>query len=106
LAASLSQALEGLPFKTGLFEPFLRDVERARLGEVMTVTDLQDSAFSLKVRALLLGNGAEWTGLIPLRGVESAAALADRIGREADPGLTFLDLKAEAGRFVYGYRYQ
>ena len=106
LTSSLTHALEGLPFRTGLFEPFLRDVEQARTRELMDITNLQQSAFSLKVRALLLGSGNEWTGLAPLRGVESASALADRIARENAPGLTFLDLKAEASRLVNGYRNQ
>lgn len=104
LASSLSQALQGLPFKTGLFEPFVRDVEKARMGELIDIVSLQPSAFSLKVRALLFGSGTAWTGLVPLRGVESASALSDRIAREAGPGLTFLDLKSEAGRLVNGYR--
>ena len=105
LASSLTHAVEGFPFRTGLFEPFLRDVEQARIGELMDITNLQQSAFS-KVRALLLGSGDQWTGLAPLRGVESASALADRISHESGVGLTFLDLKAEAGRLVNGYRIQ
>jgi predicted exporter len=39
-----------------------------------------------------------------LRNVTSASALADRITQEAGPGLTFLDLKSEAGQLVNGYR--
>jgi predicted exporter len=104
LASSLTRALEGLPFRTGLFEPFLLDVEEVRIGELMNITSLQRSAFSLKVRALLLGSGDEWTGLVPLRGVESAAALADRLSHDTGVNLTFLDLKSEAGRLVNGYR--
>ena len=106
LKASLDHALEGLPFRTGLFEPFLHDVEQARTRELMDSVNLQRSAFSLKVRALLLGSGDEWTALAPLRGVQSASALADRMNHEPVPGLTFLDLKAEAGRLVNGYRQQ
>ncbi len=106
LIPALSQSLKGLPFRPGLFEPFVEDVEEARLGELMTLTSLQQSAFSLKVRALLLGSGNAWNGLIPLRGVDSAQALADRVSREAGPDVMFLDLKGEAGRLVNGYRRQ
>jgi predicted exporter len=104
LASSLSHALEGLPFRTGLFEPFLRDVEQARTRHLMNTVDLQQSAFFLKVRALLVSSDDHWTALGPLHGVESASALTDRFSREATPGMTFLDLKAEAGRLVNGYR--
>ncbi len=106
LKASLEHALQGLPFRTGLFEPFLHDVEQARTRELMDSVNLQPSAFLLKVRALLLGSGEEWTALAPLRGVQSATALAERLSREDVPGLTFLDLKVEAGRLVNGYRRQ
>ena len=106
LTASLNHAKEGLPFRSELFEPFLHDVEQARTRELMDSINLQRSAFSLKVRALLLGGGNEWTALAPLRGVQSASALADRINRESSPGLNFLDLKFEAGRLVNGYRQQ
>jgi predicted exporter len=104
LTASLAHALEGLPFRTGLFRPFLNEVEQARTSDLMNTVNLQQSAFFLKVRALLVDSGDQWTALGPLHGVESGAALADRIGREAIPGMTFLDLKAEAGRLVNGYR--
>ncbi len=104
LTASLTQALEGLPFREGLFEPFSHDVEQARIGEFMDIVNLQQSAFFLKVRSLLVRNGNEWAGLVPLRGVESASALSDRLRHEAEAGLTFLDLKAEADRLVNGYR--
>lgn len=104
LTSALTNALEGLPFRSGLFDPFVRDLEQARTGPLLESTDLRESALSLKVRALLLQSGKEWVGLAPLRGVGSPSVLADRIDHEAIPGITFLDLKAEAGRLVNGYR--
>ena len=104
LVIALTRALEGLPFRTGLFEPFLRDVEQARTENPLEIADLQQSAFSLKVRSLLLRSGEGWIGLAPLRGVSSGATLADRMTREGGPGITYLDLKTEAGRLVNGYR--
>jgi predicted exporter len=104
LHTSLTSALDGMPFRPGLFEPFLRDVEQARTGALLEISDLQQSAFSIKVRALLLRSGEEWIGLAPLSGISSAAALTARFTEETTPGVTFLDLKAEAGRLVQGYR--
>ncbi len=49
-------------------------------------------------------SGEDWIGLAPLRGIASGAVLGDRMTREAGPGITFLDLKTEAGRLVNGYR--
>jgi predicted exporter len=104
LAASLAQAVKGLPFQEGLFEPFLHDVEAARMSPLMDIVNLQQTPFFLKVRSLLVRTGDAWAGLVPLRNVTSASALADRITQEAGPGLTFLDLKSEAGQLVNGYR--
>lgn len=106
LAASLAEAVKGLPFRAGLFEPFLRDVEAARTRPLMDIVNLQQTPFFLKVRSLLVRNGDTWAGLVPLRNVTSASALADRITQDGKPGLTFLDLKAEAGRLVNGYRHE
>jgi predicted exporter len=106
LAASLAEAVKGLPFRAGLFEPFLHDVEEARTSPLMDIVNLQQTAFFLKVRSLLVRHGDTWAGLVPLRNVTSASALADRITQDAEPGLTFLDLKAEAGRLVNGYRHE
>lgn len=103
LRRSLQQALQGLPFRAGLFEPFLQDVERARTGDLMDAADLEPSALSLKLRALLLHSGNEWTALAPVRGVTNPASLAARIEQEGQ-GLSFLDLKAETDRLVAGYR--
>ncbi len=104
LSASLTEALNGLPFRPGLFEPFLRDIEQARTGAFMEMVDLDPSALFQKVSALLIQSGREWAGLVPLRGVKSGSALADHITSEGGSGLTFLDLKSEAGRLVNGYR--
>jgi predicted exporter len=103
LRTALQEALEGLPFRKDLFAPFLQDVERARTGGLMDASSLGASALSLKLRALLLQTGQEWTALAPLRGVADPAALAARIEREG-ANVSFLDLKAEADRLVAGYR--
>ena len=104
LLPALTRALEGLPFRARLFEPFMRDVEQARKAKPLEIADLQQSAFSLKSRSLLMHSGEGWIGLAPLRGIASGAVLGDRMTREAGPGITFLDLKTEAGRLVNGYR--
>ncbi|MGH7258019.1 MAG: MMPL family transporter, partial [Nitrospiraceae bacterium] len=104
LRTSLSRAVEGLPYRTGLFQPFLRDVEQARTGTLLDLTDLHYSALSLKVHSLLVQSGDEWIALSPLRGVTSARSVADRITDHNGPGIVFLDLKTEAERLVNGYR--
>lgn len=104
LRTALSHALEGLPYRTGLFQPFLRDVEQARTGTLLELADLQHSALSLKVRSLLMQSGDQWIAVSPLRGVTSPRSVAGRIADHDGSGVVFLDMKAEAERLVNGYR--
>jgi len=53
LAASLAEAVKGLPFRAGLFEPFLHDVEMARTSPLIDIVNLQQTPFFLKIRSLL-----------------------------------------------------
>jgi predicted exporter len=104
LQAALNDALRGLPFRAGLFTPFLREVEQARTGALMDLAELRGSALSLKIRSLLLHHGNEWVALAPLRGVTNGTQLAARIEGRADPHVFLLDLKEESNRLVNGYR--
>ena len=52
LARNLERAQRELPFREGLFAPFLAAVERSRTGPLLTMEALRGSAFELKVNAL------------------------------------------------------
>lgn len=103
LKASLREAVAGLPFREGTFEPFLRDVEATRVGPLLDLADLKSSALALRLGVSLVFSGNEWSGLVPLRGVTSAPAVAQRLKEEAKD-LWFLDLKEETGHVIAGYR--
>lgn len=101
LAGNLKAALRNLPFRDGLFAPFLEDVARARNGPLLEFDDLAGSAFALRVAALLINTEDGWTVLAPLRGVREPQRLADA-ARQG--GYEFLDFKAESARLVGSYR--
>ncbi|MGH8725499.1 MAG: MMPL family transporter, partial [Burkholderiales bacterium] len=96
LRANLEKALQGLPYRRGAFEPFLRDVEEARRRGPLTAADLRGTALGLKLDALVVQAGAEWAVLVPLYGVADAQALAAEV--------PVLDMKAESERLLAGYR--
>jgi predicted exporter len=101
LARNLELAQRDLPFREGLFAPFLEAVERARAGPLLTLEALRGSAFELKVNALLVRADNGWVALGPLRGVtrpEELTALARAAGHE------LLDLKAASNDLVNSYR--
>ena len=96
LKANLENALQGLPFKPGVFEPFLRDVEEARRHGPLAIGDLRGTALGLRFDTLVTPLAAGWAVLIPLYGVADAGAIAAQ--------LPLLDLKAESERLLAGYR--
>ena len=101
LARNLEVAQRDLPFREGLFAPFLAAVERARTGPLLTMESLRGSAFELKVGALLVRADDGWATLGPLRGVtrpEALTAMARAAGHE------LLDLKTASNDLVNSYR--
>ena len=91
LRTALDEALVTSPFKAGIFEPFLADVEHARQLPALGPADLAGSPLETRVGSLLLERRDHWTGLVTLAGVKDATALvqlADRV-----PGTNLLDLK-------------
>jgi len=96
LRKNLEQALAGLPFQRGVFEPFLRDVEASRQRGPLDAEKLRGTALGIKLQTLVLPSGQDWVVLVPLYGVADGQALGDE--------LPVFDLKAESERLLAGYR--
>jgi predicted exporter len=96
LQGNLREALRGLPFRPGVFEPFLREVEENRQRGPLTAASLRGTALGMKVDTLVTPVGLDWVVLVPLYGVTDARALGAEI--------TLLDLKGESERLLAGYR--
>jgi predicted exporter len=92
LQTSLQEALQGLSFKAGLFEPFLEDVQKAKALPPLTPAALAGTPLELSVGAVLLHHSDRWTGLVTLGGVHDPAALAT-LAAESGGAVTLLDLK-------------
>jgi predicted exporter len=103
LAGNLAQALVGTPFRAESFAPFLADVAAARAGRLPQPADLAGTALGLRLESLLVRSGGRWLATLPLRGVEQPAALAAAVARFAEPGLMFIDLKAESDGLLADY---
>jgi len=96
LAANLAQAAKGLPYRSGLFKPFVDDVATAKSMPPLDRTRLQGSALALKVDSLLIAGEHGWSAILPLRGVRDSAGIARLV--DSTPGLesVTLDLKRES----------
>ncbi|MGA1860717.1 MMPL family transporter [Azospirillum sp. 11R-A] len=105
LRASLTEALQGLPFRPDAFAPFLADSEKARTMPLLTPASLDGTSLKLKVDSLLVHSGTGWTAMLPLRGVTDPKALAARLaGDPAAQGATLLNLKEESDSLYRTYR--
>jgi predicted exporter len=106
LSANLAQAAKGLPFRSGLFKPFLDDVAAARTMAPLDRKDLEGSALGLKVDALLIAGERGWSAVLPLRGVKDSAGVARLV--DSMPGLesVVLDLKRESDGLYRDYLHE
>jgi predicted exporter len=104
LRANLRQALEGLPFRGDIFEPYFADVERARNAQPMQRADLDGTGLALRVDSLLVERRGEWAAMLPLRDVADEAALAQALAGFDQTSVVLLDLKRESDTVYRSYR--
>jgi predicted exporter len=104
LAANLEKAMAGLPFRPGLFAPFLDDVARARAQPALEPEALRGTALGAKVGSLLVQSAGGWAALVPVAGVRDARALDAALRSTGERDVLLLDLKREADSLVAGYR--
>ncbi|EQD32044.1 inner membrane protein, partial [mine drainage metagenome] len=95
--------MRGLPYRAGLFAPFVRDVEIARTLPLLTPQAFERTPLGGLLRALLIERHGRWFGLGLVGGVRDPAALAR--AAQATHGLVRLvDLKTETESWVASYR--
>jgi len=102
LRAMLDTATAGLPFKPGIFEAFIADVERARSAPLLNAADLDGTPLDLRVGSLLRRQGDQHIALVSLSGVARPEALAAFAA--AQPDVEWLDLKATSEQLMIEYR--
>lgn len=132
LQASLAQASAGMPFRQGLFAPFITDVKTARSLPLLTPQQFGSSPLGQRLAAMLVrtdaghagpgkaggcrsvdshpgaspqaGEGTcSWLGLVTLSGVHDAAALA-ALSRDSGGKVRLLDIKTASESLVAAYR--
>jgi predicted exporter len=104
LNRNIAEAAKGLPFRAGVFAPFIEDMAAAKGRPPLSRQDLQGTALALKLDALLAKRHGEWFAMMPVRGVTDAAALEREISRFDPQSVVLLDLKRESNALYHGYR--
>jgi predicted exporter len=93
LRMSLTKALNGLPFRDGVFEPFLEDVDRAKHLAPLTLADLHNTPLAARAEMFVVQSDTSVSALITLNGVDNPQALP-KFAAAAGDDVLLLDLKA------------
>ncbi|HYH42729.1 MAG TPA: MMPL family transporter [Burkholderiales bacterium] len=104
LRKDLIGAAQGLPFRDGLFEPFLRDAQNAKSAVPLERQSLDGTRLALKVDSLLVRRAAGWAAILPLRGVTDAQAVGSVLAQPAEGRVVLLDLKRATDEMFQTYR--
>lgn len=103
LQAALDEASRGLPFREGLFAPFVADVQAARSLAPLTAAEFGKSPFGARLASMLVAREGETLGLATLSGVHDATAL-EHFTSTTSGAASLLDLKAASESLVAAYR--
>jgi predicted exporter len=103
LEAALAQAQQDLPFRPGLFAPFVADVQTARRLPPLTPAAFEASPLGARLQAMLVARDGHWLGLATLNGVRDPAALA-ALDAQTHGQVRLLDLKGASESLVVAYR--
>jgi predicted exporter len=104
LRDNLAEAMEGLPFQDGLFDPFVADVALSRNLEPLHSGQLAGTLLEPRVAALLTSHQNRWVALIPLHGLKDPGRVQFWGASQGETGLHFLDLKLESEALVGRFR--
>lgn len=104
LKRNLTSALQGLPFKAGLFQSFLDAIEKAKTQEPVDSRIFRGTALGLKLDSLLFIREKGWVAVVPLRGVSDRRQVRELLAPWHEREVTYLDLKEESNRMVAAYR--
>lgn len=102
LRANLQQALDGLPFRSDLFEPFLKEAEAVRSQPLLTSASLKGTNLGLQTESLLAYYDNHWKALLPLRGVTDASSLRETLA-QLGGSIVLLDMKQESDSLYQSY---
>jgi predicted exporter len=103
LRETLQRAQAGTPFRAGIFEPFVQDVEHARTLPPLTVEKLRASPLGASIDMLLTQRSDGVTALVTLSAVNDVAALQE-FARKSGDDVRLLDIKDASEQLVAAQR--
>ena len=106
LRRNMNEALRGMPFRSGTFAPFGKEVADAKQQALLDRTALQGTALGLKLDTFVVQREGGWSVLLPLRGVKDAPGIEQGIRRASEVPFVLLDMKHESEQMFRDYRHE
>ncbi|MES2404755.1 MAG: xanthomonadin transporter [Pseudomonadota bacterium] len=105
LQSALQQAMQGLPFRAGVFAPFVADVQAARKLPPLTPEKFEQSPLGARLESMLVQQGDGWVGLGTLSGVNDPAVFG-ALTKATNGAVHLLDLKGSTESLIVAYRHR
>ncbi len=103
---NLNKALQGLPFRSSIFAPFVSEIAAAKQQALLDRAALQGSNLGLKLDTFLVQREGGWSLLLPLRGVMDAQGIEQNIRHVSETSFVLLDMKLESEQMFRDYRHE
>lgn len=98
LAQNLNSAQKDLPFKSGLFQPFIQDIENSRKLDNIIIADLKGMPYESAVHSLIMKQSQNYFAIISFSGLTDHQALVETFNNkessDASSLVTIHDLQA------------
>ncbi|MEJ2060393.1 MAG: MMPL family transporter [Gammaproteobacteria bacterium] len=106
LRRRMDQALAGLPFRAGLFQPFIEAVQQARRQSPVTPAEAKGTLLGARIGSLLYTHNGEWVALVPLIGVKAPQPLSDWFASQHFKNVSYLDMRAQSTGLMQAFRHR
>ena len=104
--AALNETVPSFPFKADLFEPFLQDIETAKMLTPLESSHIRETAIGIKIESLLFQREGTWMALVPLQHVMAREQLEESLTNLKNAHLHYLDIKKESNLIVTAYQFE
>ena len=103
LESVLNEAVDGMPFKAGIFKQFLDDVDKSRKLSPLTPEGIMQTPVGRLVRSDLFQRDEYWVSIVRLSGVEDEDALMRWLNQRPELKQDYFNLRKQTSELVNIY---
>ena len=104
LRHNLDEAMQGLPFKTNTFDPFLRDLAASRQLPPLSLDEIRGSPIEARIAPLIFHDNGHWNAIISLQGISDASSFQGWWEEQSIEDAQYIDLKNVSTSMLIDFR--